>query len=455
MLEWLFDRFASVPKKPAMIWHDREYSYAWLLDRVGGREDELARRSVGTGAVFSVEGDYSPDVCALLLALFDRAAIVVPLSSAVASNVPHFQQIAEVQAGVRFHPEAEAGWEFFERRAAVEHPLTRSLIELRRPGLVLFSSGSTGPPKAILHDFARLAEKFKVVRHSYRTLALLLVDHIGGINTLFYTLSNLGTIVSVRQQSPDAVCAAIERHRVELLPSTPTFLNLLLLSEAHRRYDLSSLRLITYGTEIMPETTLRRIHELFPDVKLLQTYGMSELGILRSKSRDSNSLWMQIGGEGFETKVVDRILHIRAQSAMMGYLNAPSPFDDDGWFNTGDEVELDGEYVRFLGRRSEIINVGGEKVYPAEVENVLLRMPNLRDVVVTGEPNPLTGQIVAAYFRLKEPEQLPALRSRMREHCRGLLEPYKIPAKVEIVAEEQYSERFKKVCRRPAPSARL
>ena len=150
------------------------------------------------------------------------------------------------------------------------------------------------------------------MRDSYRTIAFLLLDHIGGINTLFYTFSNLGTIVSVHQRSPGDVCAAIERHRVELLPSTPTFLNLLLISEAHRRYDLTSLQQITYGTEIMPETTLRRIHELLPDVNLLQTYGMSEMGILRSKSRDSNSLWVKIGGEGFETKVVNGILHVRA-----------------------------------------------------------------------------------------------------------------------------------------------
>ena len=83
-----------------------------------------------------------------------------------------------------------------------------------------------------------------------------------------------------------------------------------------------------------------------------------------------------------------------------------------------------------------------------------MQMPNVRDAVVTGEPNPLTGQIVAAHLCLREPEPLPALRRRMREHCRGLLETYKIPAKVEIVAEEQYSERFKKIRRRPSPLAR-
>ena len=95
----------------------------------------------------------------------------------------------------------------------------------------------------------------------FATLVFLLLDHIGGINTLFYTLSNGGTIVLARDRSAASVCEAIEAARVELLPTSPTFLNLLLLGRAWERYDLSSLRRITYGTEVMPEHTLRLANE--------------------------------------------------------------------------------------------------------------------------------------------------------------------------------------------------
>jgi acyl-CoA synthetase (AMP-forming)/AMP-acid ligase II len=449
MLDFLLDRFATAPEKPAMIWHDRVHTYGWLLERIREWGRELDARGVAPGTVFAVKGDYTPEVCALLLALIDRGAIIVPLSSAAEANAEQFLGIAESQAGIAFKPD---GWEFFRREGAVTHPLTLSLVKAGQPGLVLFSSGSTGKPKAILHNFAMLLEKFKTPRHSLRTITFLLLDHIGGINTLLYVLSNLGTIVTVGRRDPDTVCAAIARHGVELLPTTPTFLNLLLLSEAHLRHDLTSLKQITYGTEMMPETTLRRVAELFPGVKILQTYGMSELGILRSKSRSSDSLWVKIGGDGFETRVVDGILHVRAQSAMVGYLNAPHPFDAEGWLNTGDEVEVDGEYVRFRGRRSEIINVGGEKVFPAEIENVLMQMDNVHEVTVAGEPNRLTGNIAVARVRLRQPEPLAAFKTRMREHCRGRLEPYKIPAKVEVVTTEQYSERYKKI-RQATPGA--
>jgi acyl-CoA synthetase (AMP-forming)/AMP-acid ligase II len=230
-----------------------------------------------------------------------------------------------------------------------------------------------------------------------------------------------------------------------LLPTSPTFINLLLLSEAYKRYDLSSLQMVTYGTEVMPESTLNRFHELFPNVKLLQTYGLSEVGILRSKSKSSDSLWVKVGGEGFETRVRDGMLEIKAQSAMLGYLNALSPFTEDGWFMTGDAVEQEGEFIRILGRKSEIINVGGEKVYPAEVESVLQRMEGVEDVAVSGEKNPITGNIVKARVKLRNPESPQEFRKRMHSFCAGKLARFKIPQKVVLVDTDFRGERFKKM----------
>jgi long-chain acyl-CoA synthetase len=444
-LDWLFERFKPAGEKEAVIFHDQPYSYGWLLQQVQEWQAVLDRNLILSGNVIALEGDYSPRVIALLLALVDRGCIVVPLTSTVEERKPRFMEIAEVQKSFRFL--SEDRWEVLDKGMQVHHPLLRSLVDAGEPGLVLFSSGSTGEPKAALHNFVRLLEKFKVQRHSLRTITFLLLDHIGGINTLFYVLSNTGTIISIEDRSPDAVCQSIEKHRVELLPTSPTFLNLLLLSEVYRRHDVSSLQQITYGTEPMPESTLKRMHDLFPHVKLLQTYGLSELGILRSKSLSNDSLWVKIGGEGFETRVVDNILWIRAESAMLGYLNAPSPFNSEGWFITGDEVEVNGEYLRILGRRSEMINVGGEKVYPAEVESVLMEMDNLLDASVRGEANPITGQMVVARVTLAEREDPIALRKRIRQYCQGKLASFKIPVKVEIAEKDLHSARFKKMRR--------
>jgi acyl-CoA synthetase (AMP-forming)/AMP-acid ligase II len=280
-----------------------------------------------------------------------------------------------------------------------------------------------------------------------RSISFLLYDHIGGVNTMLYTFANGGCLVTVERRDPDSVLAAVEKHRVELLPTSPTFINLMLLSEAHKRHDLRSLRVISYGTEPMPEHTLRRLHELFPDIALQQTYGLSELGILQSKSREPDSLWVKIGGHGYETRVVDGVLHVKARSSMLGYLNAPSPFTEDGWFNTNDVVEVDGEYMRILGRHSDIINVGGEKVYPAEVENVIQELDEVAEVTVYGEKHAITGNIVCADVSTVSPldsTKEKELIARVKQHCREKLQRFKVPLRVNIVPEQQHTERFKK-----------
>jgi acyl-CoA synthetase (AMP-forming)/AMP-acid ligase II len=219
----------------------------------------------------------------------------------------------------------------------------------------------------------------------------------------------------------------------------------MLLSGAYENYDMKSLKIISYGTEPMPESTLKKLKMTFSDVKLVQTYGLIELGVLRSKSEKDDSLWVKVGGEGYQTRIVDGLLQIKAKSAMLGYLNAPNPFTDDGWFITGDEVLQKGDYIKILGRKSEIINVGGEKVYPQEVENVILEMGTIEDVTVYGEVNALVGNIVCAKVKLLKDEDQKIFISRLKEYCKERLQNFKVPVKVNIMNERQYGERFKKI----------
>jgi long-chain acyl-CoA synthetase len=450
-LDWLFLRFQEALDRDFMIWDDRPFSYRWLLDRIGAWGSLMENRDIRPGSIVALEGSYCPESVAALLALVDRGAILVPLTEAMAVHRGEFLDIAQVQHLLTFHG-GQAG-PYTPMNRDVTHSLLLRLAGQGDPGLILFSSGSTGRSKAALHNFRLLLEKFKTRRPPLITLVFLLFDHIGGVNTLLHLLSNGGTLVTAASQGPDDVCSAIERHRVELLPTSPTFLNLLLISEAWRRHDLQSLRKVTYGTEVMTEQTLSRLRQILPRAEFQQTYGLTEIGILRTRSRSSDSLWLEVGGEGYETQVRDGTLWIRARSAMAGYLNAPSPFDEDGWLNTGDAVEVDGPCIRILGRKSEIINVGGQKVFPAEVESVLQRMGNVRDAAVRGEPNPITGQVVVASIQLVEPEELGALRRRTREFCRKQLPAYKIPARIEIATADQHNWRFKKM-RKPVKTER-
>lgn len=442
-IDFMLKVFSQNKGKEAIIWKDTVYHYEWLLTRMEYWQRIIEEHDIAPGTVAIIEADFSPNSVALFLSLIANNCILVPLTSSVAAKKEKFIQIA--QGEVQFSIDAQDRVKITKLPHRANHLFYQQLRQKKHPGLILFSSGSTGESKAAVHDFVGLLEKFHTPRHSLRMMTFLLYDHIGGVNTMLYTLSNAGCIVTVQDRSPDSVLRAIGKYKVQLLPTSPTFINLILLSEAYKRYDLSSLQTITYGTEPMPETTLKRIHKVLPHVRLLQTYGLSEVGILRSKSKDSGSLWVKVGGEGFETRVKDGILWIRAKSAMMGYLNAPSPFDDEGWMNTQDRVEVDGDYIRILGRESEIINVGGEKVYPAEVESVLMQMDNVKDITVYGEKNPITGHIVAARVNLFQPEDRNELKKRMRLFCRGKLASYKIPVKIEVTGKEQFSARYKKM----------
>src|SRR5262245_24453105 len=411
-LDWLLERISFAGASPAVAAGEPVTLYHELAAAIERWRVRLQAAGVQAGDVVSIEGEYATPTIAAFLAAADLRAIVVPLSADLQVHHDHFRQIAQVQWRVIC-----ADGHIAARRPDASHPYFSQLRAEARPGLVLFTSGSTGESKAAVHDLSLLLEKFQHRRQSLRTIVFLQLDHIGGINTLLYTLANGGTVVVPTDRSPPAVCRAIARHRVELLPASPTFLNLLLLSEEPARCDLGSLRLITYGTEPMPKSTLARLRAAFPAAKLQQTYGLTELGILRSQSRDSASLWVRVGGEGYETKVVDGRLWIRARAAMLGYLNAESPFDADGFFDTGDRVESDGQWLRILGRQSEVINVGGSKVHPAEVESVLLEMDGVADVAVRGEAHPITGQVVTASVRLTQSETPRDFRARMRSFC--------------------------------------
>ena len=444
-INFLLEVFNKNRTADGMVWRDTVYSYDWLLGRVAAWKANLETRALPTESVVSIEADFSPETVAVLLALIDHNCVIVPLTSSVAAKKNEFRETAQVE--FMFRIEDNDDIELTPTSVSADHELLARLKRDRRPGLILFSSGSTGKSKGAVHDLVPMLEKFKVPRHSLRAIAFLLFDHIGGLNTLFYTLSNAGCVVTVEDRSPESICATIEKYDVELMPTSPTFINLLLVSKAYQSHDLSSLKTVTYGTEVMPESILKRFHEALPNVRLQQTYGLSEVGILRSKSKASDSLWVKVGGEGFETRVVDGMLEIRASSAMLGYLNAPSPFTEDGWFITGDAVEVDGEYLKILGRKSEVINVGGEKVYPVEVESVIQLMDGVEDVSVCGEPHRIMGQIVKAVIKISTDEDLAEFRGRMRGFCEGRLDKYMIPQKVVLADGPIHGERFKKMRR--------
>jgi acyl-coenzyme A synthetase/AMP-(fatty) acid ligase len=401
----------------------------------------LALKGLPRGAPVGVIGNHGPAVSAWLLACAQAGCTAVPLSGNPAEHEARLKMVgASLVVRCGFDD-----WTLEEGPGGRMPPLLADLAKRGRAGLVLFSSGTSGEPKAMVQDLTSLLESYADRKPSRLPICILLsFDHIGGLNTLLGALASGAPIVVPESRSPSDVAAAIEQHKAAVLPATPTFLNLLLASGEHQRRDLSSLRLITYGTEPMPPPLLERLRAAFPRAKFVQTFGTSETGIGRTESPDPGSLFMKM--EGQEWKVVDGELWLRSKTSILGYLNAPNDrFTPDGWFRTGDQVELGPDNTfRVLGRAGEMINVGGEKLLPQEVEAIILEVPGVLDCRVRGEPSALTGQTVVAEIVPSSGSDPESLRSAVRSACRAILDRHKVPTKVSFV-ESVSGGRVKKV----------
>lgn len=446
---WLLNKLKDYNSTISMIYKGKTFTYDQLYNKVIEMKETLSQK-IKSGEVVSILSDYSFDSVALLMALFSNKCIIVPITSNVES---------EIRVKVQ---ESCSDWiikianniyeiEYVKHQTIFQKPpILESLKAANHSGIILFSSGSTGKPKAILLDFDNLVNSYRDKKAKHITvLIFLMFDHIGGINTLLNSLSMGAKLIIPESRDPDKVCELIQKYQVDLLPTTPTFLNLMLISEAYKKYDLSSLKLITYGAEPMPEVLLSKLRSIFPKVRFIQTFGTTETGIAPIYTKSSISTLFKIDNPEYEFKIVENELYLRSKIQAVGYLNANmNDFTEDGWFKTGDIVEVteDG-YLKIIGRKKDLINVGGEKVIPNEVESVILSLAEIDDVLVYGEPNPITGEIVvcdvvvAKGVNLSEKE----ITKLIRQHCKNKLDKHKIPVKVNILDKIDYTNRFKKI----------
>jgi long-chain acyl-CoA synthetase len=437
----LIDRLVGYADLYCLDGDDGRHTFKELLDEMEAWRARLRQAQIDAGTVVGLRADYSLGSIGLLLALFSHGAIAALIPRDGDASV--YLRDARAAALIDM---TDSGQPHIERlKVPEQHPLLQQLRSQRQGGIVIFTSGSTGKPKAALQSLERFLHKFGKPGRRFSTLGFLMFDHVAGLDTLFYTLTSGGTLVVTRRRDPASICALIARAHVQVLPASPSFLRLLCLAGELESYDLSSLRIITYGAEPMDSQTLRHLNEIFAGIQIIQKYGTTETGSPKSVSRGNDSLWMRLKADDVETRIVDGVLWLRSEGTILGYLNGPSPVDSDGWYCTGDEVDVDGEWIRFRGRASDAISVGGEKVAPAEVEQVILALDFVHGAVVCGEKHPLLGQVVTAKISLKDEMDPQRAVKRVRTHCRERLAPYKVPVKLRVVTGPLTNQRQKAV----------
>lgn len=302
------------------------------------------------------------------------------------------------------------------------------------PGVVVFTSGTTGVPKAAIHTWPSLMARVRVrdelagipwlVPYSLRAYA--------GLQVLLHALANGGSAV-VSTGSPGEAASVAAEHGITYLTGTPTFFRFLLATAPREAMDALKPVQITLGGEAVDQPLLDRLTARFPGARVGHIYASTELGAcfsVHDGRAGFPAAWLDDTTRAIGLTCRDGELYVRSERGMQGYLSNESAAAEDGWFATGDHLAITGDRAVFVGRASERINVGGAKVYPGEVEDVLRQVPGVVAVRVSGISSSLAGQLVQAELVAESGADTRALRRTVLGYAREHLQPHMVPRRL-------------------------
>ena len=311
--------------------------------------------------------------------------------------------------------------------------------------LYVFTSATTGPAKITEHSWEKIqhsAKQAKKLSHNTWLMSYALYTY-AGLQVFFSAYLNEVIIYYPAPLDPDFISHLIH-NKVSVISATPTYWKMLI-----SRWSLNLPRLdlvqATLGGEVVNQDVLDLILNFFHPKQLTHIYASSEAGtaIVVSDSLAGFPLAYLNKRSDVEVRIQENRLQIKSRYGMNSYLNAKPPLTEDGWIDTGDLVEIRGERIYFLGRGDEVINVGGLKVNPEEVEGALCSLEEITDACVYGKKNPITGNIVAAQIVLKAGYELNL--DSIYERLRGLIASFKIPRLIKQVPYLEVSSNGKKL----------
>jgi acyl-CoA synthetase (AMP-forming)/AMP-acid ligase II len=305
-----------------------------------------------------------------------------------------------------------------------------------RAPVMILTTGTTGTPKGARHDWARLVgtTRRRDAPPGERWLLAYNLNQFAGVQVLLHVLASKATLVAPPTNQPRDAVAIMRDEGVTHASATPTFWRFVtgLLDESQAR-ELP-LEQITLGGEAVPPSLLEALARLFPEARISQVYASTEFGAALSVRDQRIGLPMSVLERGADAdvqfRVVDGELHARSKVGMLGYYGEEHQSDD--WRPTGDLVEVRGERIHFVGRTSEVINVGGVKVHPLPVEDLVSALDGVALVHAYGRANPVSGQIVALDVVARPGADTAALESRIREACESLPPPSR-PRRIKFV----------------------
>jgi acyl-coenzyme A synthetase/AMP-(fatty) acid ligase len=311
---------------------------------------------------------------------------------------------------------------------------------------ILLTSGTTGAPKLVSHTLSSLAGAIKRSASSAEPLVWSTfydIRRYGGLQILLRALLCGGSLVlSSAQEATGDFLVRAAAYGVTHISGTPSHWRRALMSPSARSIAPRYVRL---SGEIADQAILDNLRASYPDSKVAHAFASTEAGVAFEVGDGLAGFPASLIGQpdaAVKMKIEEGSLRIRSPRAASRYLgDQTAPLRDHaGFVDTGDIVERQGDRYHFIGRKGGIINVGGLKVHPEEVETVINRHPNVRVSLVKARKNPITGAVVVADVVLRHSESVdasptsPELKHEILDACRQALAPHKIPVTIRFVA---------------------
>ncbi len=306
--------------------------------------------------------------------------------------------------------------------------------------VLILTSGTSGRPKGVRHDWSRLASgvRKRVADPGARWLLAYNLNQFAGIQMLLHALVTRAAVVVPSSSQPSAAAEAMKRFGVTHASATPTFWRYLSAQLDEQSAAQLPLSQITLGGEAVSDRVLADLRRLFPAARVSHVYAATEFGSAVSVSDGRAGLPVSVlertEDAPVQFKLVDGELHTRSTVGMIGYYRAEQAAAEGEWHPTGDLVEVRGDRIHFVGRVNEMVNVGGVKVPPLPVEEIVGAVAGVKLAHVYSRPNPVTGQIVAVDVVADDGVDEVGLRSEIRAAC-AQLPPASQPRLIRVVAE--------------------
>lgn len=484
-MERTFDSFIDIfrdgaeryPDKPALIMDGNQRTYGEIFDRARRIASYLKAQGIGKGDPVALISSNHLDYVETEVGCVMAGAVVVKLNWRFAAPELHHLLVFNHVKYIFFRSQddtirREMAGMITELCPAADLERMDEILEGYEPVgefvprgddevlMHLHTSGTTGQPKTVRYGNREFLDELEACVRS-----LLFDEH-----TVFQMMSQLfhsacigtysclacgGTLVMFSKFTPESYLASVEKNKVNRISAIPTVLTALLNCPTLEKYDLSSIRMVSYSTCPMPPALIRRAIDKF-HCGFQQSYGMTEMGSIvtilspedhfRDDMRYLNSVGKPIFGH--EVKIVGedgRVcapgetgeVVVRGPGMMLDYYRMPEETAEaivDGWYHTKDMGYLtDDGYLYINGRKSDMIISGGENIFPQEIENTLRMHPDIAECSVVGVADDYWGEAVHACVTLKQGRTL--TEREIRDYCRGKIAGYKIPKQVHIMEE--------------------